>query len=690
MTDIRSLSDAQLEALYTQMTDPAVSAIHSNESGGASNARADIVNAASGARGSMQTMPKTARDPGFGVKPSDGTPQDDARTGVEYYAAMQKRYSDPTVAAVAYNWGPGNADKWIANGSKLSDLPNETLDYLEKFQRKSGYGTDQPQQQPQAQPAQAQQKPQAETSFMDDLTHQLGLTARAAGHGIADAAGVLANPIAATMNTIGKAFGHDPGFPDTDTLLRGYVDKYTPAPANSTESVVNDIAGAVANPINLALGNPASLAKALPRVLGGGAAVTPVTGVVRNAAMGTAAGANQPVHGNTDLGQYATGVGIGGVAGGVLGAAGRVMGGGKPTAAAQTLMDRGVNLTPGQALGGVANRIEDIAQSVPLAGLAIRKGREGSLKDFNRAIYQNVLDPIGEKAPKTVGRGAIEEVDNIIGQRYDDVLPQVNFLTDTNFKRDMTPIWKQARKLPTDTQNAFSDVMGRIRSGMDIRTGAMSGRAYKDAESVLNNEIKNFSTSTDAFQRKTGELLKQVREAMKGNIERNSPPGVAAELAKVNNAYSLYTALRNGGARLTAGDAAPITAKQFQAAVKAGDKSVGKGAFAKGRAKQQGLSDAGVSTLANVVPDSGTAERILNIGAGQLLGGGATGLAGLFTGLGPIATGAAIATPLYGTNVGKKAMLAALFKRPDIMKQMAAALDTATPGIAGGMATQGQ
>jgi hypothetical protein len=121
------MSDDDLKALYAN-----TQAIHNNESNGAPDS-STIVNPASGAQGSMQVMPNTQKDPGFGVKPSDGSPEDTARAGRDYYAAMHLKYKDPMTAAVAYNWGPGNADKWIKNGAKLEDLPDETLKYVYKM-----------------------------------------------------------------------------------------------------------------------------------------------------------------------------------------------------------------------------------------------------------------------------------------------------------------------------------------------------------------------------------------------------------------------------------------------------------------------------------------------------------------------------------------------------------------------------
>ncbi|MBB2999646.1 hypothetical protein FHX57_001977 [Paraburkholderia tropica] len=147
--DLSNVSDAQLLSVLNagpqtgsapSDTSAQISAIKQNESSGASDARADIVNAASGARGSMQITPTGAgsSNPGFGVVPSNGTPQDDARTGRDYYAAMRQRYGSPDLAAIAYNWGPGNTDKWLANGGDLSKLPDETLKYVLNFKQQLG------------------------------------------------------------------------------------------------------------------------------------------------------------------------------------------------------------------------------------------------------------------------------------------------------------------------------------------------------------------------------------------------------------------------------------------------------------------------------------------------------------------------------------------------------------------------
>lgn len=148
--DISQLSDAQLANLLAQSEGAAdgkvpavmgpVQAIKQIESSGASDS-AKVVNPASSASGSMQVLAGTRRDPGYGVKPSNGTAEDDARVGRDYFQALHTKYGDPQAAALAYSWGPGNVDKWTKAGSDVSKLPDEQLNYLLKFQKLTGLGS---------------------------------------------------------------------------------------------------------------------------------------------------------------------------------------------------------------------------------------------------------------------------------------------------------------------------------------------------------------------------------------------------------------------------------------------------------------------------------------------------------------------------------------------------------------------
>jgi hypothetical protein len=103
------------------------------ESGGDPNAISP-----KGAIGTMQTMPSTLRDPGFGVQPArDNSPAELERVGKDYLGAMLNKYGDPRLALAAYNWGPGNVDKAIQQtggnpDAVLAIAPAETRNYVPK------------------------------------------------------------------------------------------------------------------------------------------------------------------------------------------------------------------------------------------------------------------------------------------------------------------------------------------------------------------------------------------------------------------------------------------------------------------------------------------------------------------------------------------------------------------------------
>jgi hypothetical protein len=91
----------------------------------------NLLTSPKGAEGEMQVMPMTQRDPGFGVKPArDDSPEEKARVGRDYLAALYNKYGDEKLAAIAYNMGPGATDKWLKAGADVSKLPKETRGYI--------------------------------------------------------------------------------------------------------------------------------------------------------------------------------------------------------------------------------------------------------------------------------------------------------------------------------------------------------------------------------------------------------------------------------------------------------------------------------------------------------------------------------------------------------------------------------
>ncbi len=82
------------------------------ESGGNPNAVSE-----DGAKGRLQVMDATNRDPGYGVMPArDDSPAERERVGRDYLRMLLTRYDDIPTALAAYNAGPGVVDKWVRGG----------------------------------------------------------------------------------------------------------------------------------------------------------------------------------------------------------------------------------------------------------------------------------------------------------------------------------------------------------------------------------------------------------------------------------------------------------------------------------------------------------------------------------------------------------------------------------------------
>ena len=99
--------------------------VKQQESGGDPNAVSK-----KGAEGAMQVMRATQIDPGLGVEPPrNNSPAEKERVGHDYLDALLGYYrGDEKLALMAYNWGLGNVNKWLAGDTK--PVPEETRNYV--------------------------------------------------------------------------------------------------------------------------------------------------------------------------------------------------------------------------------------------------------------------------------------------------------------------------------------------------------------------------------------------------------------------------------------------------------------------------------------------------------------------------------------------------------------------------------
>lgn len=357
--------------------------------------------------------------------------------------------------------------------------------------------------------------------------------------------------------------------------------------------------------------------------------------------------------------------GVGGAAGGAIAKGlSRVI---SPNTAPEVkaLMNEGVTPTIGQTLGGFANAVENKLTSVPLVGDAINAGRRRATEQFNQAAYNRALSPIGQKASGKVGRQGVENVSDALSAAYEDLLPRLTFKADQTFTNELNAVRSMAATLPDTQAKRFEKLLTTQLLDRMTPAGTMSGETLKAAESQLGKFSRGYSKDQSFDNQQLADALKEVQAIVRGAVTRSNPDG-AAELAAINKGYANYDRIRRA-ASMQGADNGVFSPRQLSSAVRSQDSTVAKGAYAKGNALMQDLTDAGRTVLGNSVPDSGTAGRLLMSGG---LGGLGTYIAGgTIPALGPTGwgiLGMSAAGSLPYTAMGQKIIAGLLAKRPDI------------------------
>lgn len=702
---------AQLEALH-KLPPGILGAVEQQESGGNTNAVSP-----KGAIGAFQIMPGTAAAyPDLDPRKREGG----ARIAAAELAATRKKYNgDKALMLAAYNAGQGNVDKYggIPPFAETQKYVPEVTARMEGINPKNIQWDNSPQLDPKniqwdesapaGQPVQQQQvtapvqeqpavaaepiaaapketKAQAAERAKQVLLAQLkpGFAERFATGGV----NALKNMAAGGSQLLWDLYGNTVGaaIPSQAKFAQEQIAALNEGAKNQPQGIPEMIGGAV---------NSALLPG--PTLAAGTMAGRAGMGALTGAAYGGLTPAAGPEERLTNMG---VGAAVGGVASPVVEAVGRVAKG-VQNQAAQQLRDQNITPTAGQILGGAWKRAEEKARSVVLVGDAITAGQRRPIKEFNKAVYADVLEPINGKVPQEVGRDAIDNIRSQISKNYDDIIPKLTFKVDKTVNQDLQDAAAKLSGAPEDIQKSYLDFVANniakpIQAGKphitmqngqwtQSPTGTISGEDFKKIESALSAKAKDLKNGT-GFERDLATAYRETLVSLRQGLMRSNPK-YAKELFNQNEAWARYARLREAGNKVTGSQGDFVfTPGQFQQAVRSQAGRTSKGDFSGGRAKMQGLSDPAVATLSQNYPDSGTTGRINMtnaIAGGSILADPTAG----------IATGSALA--LMYTPQGQRAMAKLLMDRPELARQIGGVLSGGAPNLGAGAAavyTQGQ
>ena len=447
-------------------------------------------------------------------------------------------------------------------------------------------------------------------------------------------------------NMLSKYFGDEAQ--RVDEMVKNEQKAYETqrAATGDTGMDVGRIAGNIINPAN---------------VIGGLRAAPVVAGAIQ--------GALQPATTDGFVEEKAKQVALGAVGGkvgeAVVKGVGRVL---SPlqTKAETTMRELGITPTPGQTLGGSFKKLEDFAQNLPLVGSSIRTAREKVLFDFNKGVINKALSKVDDKLPDSViGRDAVAYAAEQVSNKYDDVLSKMGFNLD--FKTtsgilnalDKAPLSSAAQREQAST--IINNTVLSKFSGQKL-----TGAEYKAIESDLAKQASSYLTSATAAEREVGEALKNVLNTFKTELYQQNPK-YTSQLRRIDSAYGDLKVMERAAAN-TGAENGVFTPKQYSMAVKASDKSRGKSQFAKGQAREQGVSEAALSVIGK---DTGTTIE------GRLALSGLGGMAILSQP--QIAIPAAVAALGTYSPVGIRAADALLRQRPQVINQFGQQLQKAAP-----------
>lgn len=270
---------------------------------------------------------------------------------------------------------------------------------------------------------------------------------------LASGAGYYPNAVSRSLGNVAKTYD------ESQAKEEAWREKYKQAAGIAPQDDYASVIGNVASPMTLATGEAGAAAQ--------GAGF--LSRLVRAGAAGTAMAAEQPVYNSEDYwgekgGQAALGALFGGA--GELGASTVAP---WMRAQAQHLVDRyGIRVPFLSSLGPFRGRVEQISQSVPGSGMAVRGQFDQATDDVVRAAYNETLDPIRQygfggarytpASPTEPGREMAREAAQAISNSYDAVIPRLQSTLDAPFIQEVGNI---RASLPERVRGDFDDALQR-------------------------------------------------------------------------------------------------------------------------------------------------------------------------------------------------------------------------------------
>lgn len=522
----------------------------------------------------------------------------------------QKFGDDEPAIMVAYNAGPGVADKWISSGRKASALPDETKAYLSGHGYNPGAvklvpvsGDPFGGQHPDAKPtppkpaAPAGQHPFADYFRREGQALGSAVTARTAPAG-AQLGRDIDQDIAQSQDP--RAMHRGPG---------GFMRL-----GGEAMDALNAVAAPAMGVSDYLLGRPGSAAT------GGRIKPQAVTDV---ASMVAPIGEGMAAERALQAGAKAAGLSVeafkASQAGRRVAEAARMAppkpSSLKPSAPrgdkVRALEQAGVQLTPGMRAGGRMREAEEARRSSPYVGRAVQEAERKTEQTFNRALYNQALKPLGITYDGPVGREGVGNLKKVFSDAYTKLLPSVKAKMDDGYSEELQRLSARADKFGPEVRTRFDAIVNQdVHQFFAAKGGTIDGETFKRIEGELSQQSRGLKGDPSYKERELGRLVDDLNDALRNSAERHSNPGARVMLKRLNTGYAMLTRIEDAAARRINAEDGLVSTGDLVASVKKGDRTARKGAFARGDALLQGFAESAHEVIRPRLNDSGTARRL--------------------------------------------------------------------------------
>lgn len=288
------------------------------------------------------------------------------------------------------------------------------------------------------------------------------------------------------------------------------------------------------------------------------------------------------------------------------------------TEEAKKLMREGVELTPGQAMGGPEGsaigkgiqRLEETATSLPILGTgeALKRSKE----TFNIAVYNNVLDKIGYQMPKNISiDDAPKQFQKTILERLNLTVRNLKVKNTSELQKEMYDVLLDSPLSNAEKRNIANkiDKMLFEKAKRKTVTGQLTGKDVQKADSYLNRQARNYSTSADAAQREMGDVYSEIYDVFSNYLINNNPKSLVKNYQNAKSAYGDLLVISKAGTG-AAGDSM-FTPKQLLRGSRALDPTSAKRKTFAGEGRLQEIGRLGEDIIGREIPESGTIPRFL-------------------------------------------------------------------------------